>query len=38
MYCDARCSMTSWPATTTSTVVNVVRRTSGIEIPSTPRW
>ena len=38
MYCDARYSMISWPAITTSTVVNVVRRTSGIEIPSTPRW
>ena len=38
MYWDTRCSMASWLATTTSTVVNVVRSTSGIEIPSTPRW
>ena len=37
MYCAGLYSMTTHPASTTSTVISVVRRTSGIEMPSTPR-
>ena len=38
MYCDARYWITSQAAMTTSTVVKLVNRISGIEMPSTPRW
>ena len=36
MYCAGRYRMTSHPASTTSTVISVVRRMRGIEMPSTP--
>ena len=37
MYWDSLAFMTSQPAITTRTVVNVVSRIRGTEMPSTPR-
>ena len=36
MYWATRCLITSQPAITTNTVVKVVNRISGMEMPSTP--
>jgi len=38
MYCATRLVMTSQPASTTMMVMNAVRSTNHIEMPSMPRW
>jgi len=38
MYCATLSSITRQPAITTSTVMKLFNRISGIEMPSTPRW
>ncbi len=37
-YCPTLSVMTSQCAITTSTVMKLFRRMSGMEMPSTPRW
>jgi len=38
MYCATLSWITCQPAITTSTVTKLFSSTSGIEMPSTPRW